>query len=117
MKNFNDLQQRLFKFSVDIIRFLTLLPNKKEYDVFRYQLSKSGTSIGANYEESQAAVSKKDFENKLSISLKEARETNYWLRLIRELQITKSLECERLLQESAEIANILATIIIKSKNK
>ena len=46
-----DLRNKLLQFSVSVIRFLLNLPNKREYDVFRYQLSKSATSIGANYEE------------------------------------------------------------------
>ena len=95
-----DLQDRLFGFAVDILRFILILPQKKEYDVFRYQLSKSGTSMGANYEESQAAVSRKEFENKIAISLKEAKESNYWLRIIEELGIGAHEECKRLTQES-----------------
>ncbi len=87
MRNQIDLQDRLLKFSVDIMKFLLTLPKKKEYDVWRYQLSKSSTSAGANYEQAQGAVSRKDFENKIAISLKEAKESNYWLRITRELRI------------------------------
>ncbi len=67
-----DLKSRLFRFAVDTIKFLGTLPFKKEYDVFRYQLSKSATSMGANYEEAQGAFSKKEFASKIGICLNEA---------------------------------------------
>ena len=60
----NDLQIRLFRFSVDVIREVRNLPNSKEYQVISYQLLKAATSVGANYEEAQGAVSKADFSNK-----------------------------------------------------
>ncbi len=72
--------------------------------------------MGANYEESQASVSKKEFENKISICLKEAKESNYWLRIIKELGIGDQKECIRLVQESSEFSNIFASIIVKSKS-
>jgi len=66
----NDLSKRLFTFSVKTIRFLRTLPYETEYKVIRYQLIKSATSTGANYEEAQAASSKADFHNKVKIALK-----------------------------------------------
>jgi len=72
----NDLKERLFRFAVDVLKMLGTLKGGKETDVLKYQLSKSATSSGANYEESQAAVSKADFINKVGISLKEMRESN-----------------------------------------
>ena len=74
-----DLKKRLLKFAIDIIGFLFLLPYVKEMEVFRYQLSKSGTSMGANYEESQAGTYN-EFRNRIQICLREAKETNYFLR-------------------------------------
>ena len=112
-KNFKD---RLFKFAVDTIKFLMTLPNRGEFDVFRNQLSKAATSMGANYEESQAAVSKRDFENKISICLKEAKESNYWYRVIKELNISNIDECNRLIRESLELSKIFGAIIVKSKS-
>ena len=70
----NELQERLFNFAVNVIKLFRLLPKGKEYDVISYQLIKSSTSSGANYDEAQAAVSKADFANKIGISLKEMRE-------------------------------------------
>ncbi len=82
----NNLLDRTFKFGVNCIIFLRTLPRDFEYNVIKLQLTKSSTSIGANYEESQAGSSKADFKNKVRISLREARESNYWLRVIKALE-------------------------------
>ena len=81
----NDLSKRLFKFAVDVIKMLRTLKGGNEIKIISNQLGKSSTSSGANYEESQAAVSRADFGNKIGISLKEMRESNYWLRILKEL--------------------------------
>ena len=73
----NDLTKRLFRFSVGVIVFLRDIKNNQEAGIIKHQLIKAATSSGANYEESQAASSKADFTNKVSISLKEMRESNY----------------------------------------
>ena len=113
-----DLRKRLFGFAVNVIRLLMKLPYKKEFEVFRYQLSKSVTSIGANYEESQAG-SKAEFRQKINICLREARETNYWLRLLKELLMTDKTEImgslENLIHESEEIQKIFGSISVKVK--
>ncbi|MGV8947032.1 MAG: four helix bundle protein [Lutibacter sp.] len=109
----NDLLDRTFNFGVDVLKLLRGLPKDSEYNIIRYQLGKSATSVGANYEESQAGSSKADFKNKVRISLKEARESNYWLRIIIALGDIKNIEIERLLQESKEIKNILGSIVNK----
>ena len=111
----NDLKDRLFRFAIDVLKMLSILSGAKETDVIKYQLSKSSTSSGANYEESQAAASRADFINKVNISLKEMRESNYWLRIISELY-PKTENVSNLVKESAELGNILATIIIKAKS-
>jgi four helix bundle protein len=79
------------------------------------QLVRSGTSIGANVEESQAAQSTADFIHKLEISLKEARETRYWLRLLVAAEIVSSSRLVPLLNEANELIKILASIIVKTK--
>ncbi|MBK7380907.1 MAG: four helix bundle protein [Ignavibacteriales bacterium] len=73
----DDLNDRLFNFAVKILKFLPNLPKTPEFNVIRYQLAKSSTSSGANYEEAQAGSSKADFNNKVRISLREMRESNY----------------------------------------
>lgn len=105
----NELLSRLFRFAVDIIKMLRSLKGGGEMRIICYQLGKSATSSGANYEEAQAAVSRADFGNKIGISLKEMRESNYWFRILKELFPTDS-EIERLTTESQELKNILGSI-------
>jgi four helix bundle protein len=81
----NELQERLFRFSIDVIKMFRILKSGSELFGIRPQLIKSSTSSGANYEEAQGAVSRPDFGNKVGISLKEMRESNYWLRILKEL--------------------------------
>ena len=111
----NNLLDRTFKFEVNCIIFLRTLPRDFEYNVIKLQLTKSSTSIGANYEESQAGSSKADFKNKVRISLREARESNYWLRVIKALERSENEQLESLIQESKELKNILASIINNTK--
>ncbi len=109
----NNLLDRTFNFGVDVLKYIRQLPRDSEFNLIRFQLGKSATSVGANYEESQAGSSKADFKNKVRIALKEARESNYWLRIIKALSEIESVELNRLLQESKEIKNILAAILNK----
>jgi len=81
----NDLCERLFDFAIRVIEFLKTLPYTPENKAIRTQLSKSACSSGANYEESQGGSSKADFKNKVRLSLREMRESNFWLRIIKEL--------------------------------
>ena len=92
------------------------MPNTNEYKVIKYQLAKTATSSGANYEESQAGSSKADFNNKVRISLREMRESNYWLRLIGGIieKTTNKNELVWLINESKELKNILGSIVSKT---
>ena len=115
-----NLNNRLFKFAVKILRFLPKLPKTHEMSVVRYQLAKNSSSSGANYEEAQAGSSKPDFNNKVRISLREMRESNYWLRIIKssfKLVPSQFSKLEFLIKESNELKNILGSIIVKSKKK
>ena len=69
-----ELLERTFLFGVDTLNFLLKLPNNKVYSIIIYQLAKASTSAGSNYEEAQAAESKRDFSHKVGIVLKEVRE-------------------------------------------
>jgi len=80
------LEKRTKKFAIDIIKLSTDLPSTPEGRVIRNQITKSGTSIGANYREANRARSKADFLNKISIAESEASETVYWLEIMEELQ-------------------------------
>jgi four helix bundle protein len=94
------------------------LPNEPEFNNIRYQLSKSSTSPGANYEEAQAGSSKADFIYKTEIALREMRESNYWFRIT---EATLTLEGKNknelvyLINESTELMKILGSIVVKSK--
>jgi four helix bundle protein len=79
------------------------------------QLLRSGTSIGANVEEAQAAQSRKDFVCKNSIALKEARETRYWLRALIASEVMTEEPLPSLLRESDELCRILGAIVVKAK--
>jgi len=111
-----DLGERLFEFAVAVIVFVKTLPNTSENKIIRYQLVKSSSSSGANYEESQAGSSKADFSNKIRISLREMRESNYWLRLVQRTE--PSVDKEQniyLIKESAELMRILGSIVQKCR--
>jgi len=100
----------------EVLKFLPSLPKTAEFSVIRYQLAKSSTSAGANYEESQSGSSRADFLNKVRISLREMRESNYWLRIISTIQNDNKLvdQLTFLIQESEELKNILGAIVSKS---
>jgi four helix bundle protein len=111
-----DLCERLFEFAVRVIRFLKTIPYTPENKVIRQQLSKSATSSGANYEESQGGSSKADFTNKVRISLREMRESNYWLRIIkRTVDDVDITEMDYLINESEELKKILGSIVQKAR--
>ena len=112
-----ELSDRLLKFAIDVILLLRQFPNTTEYKIIKYQLIKSSTSSGANYQEAQGGSSRADFKNKVFISLKEMRESNYWLKVLNGVsndQITKE-ENFRLINESGELKNILGSIVSKLK--
>ena len=109
----NNLEKRTFDFAVEVIKFSRHLKGTKESDIIRYQLSKAATSIGANYEEAQGAYSKSDFSYKIGICLREAKESNYWLRIIKATHIFYGDKLEYLLRESAELKNIFGSMIKK----
>nr|WP_321358419.1 four helix bundle protein [uncultured Draconibacterium sp.] len=114
----NNLQKRIFDFVTEVIFFLRTLPDSQEYKVIKYQLIKAASSTGANYEEAQAASSKADFTYKTEISLKEMRESNYWLRLIRSICKDLNTDDEKLsylINESGELKLILGSIVSKTK--
>jgi len=109
------IKNKTFQFSLKIIQLYKQLLNEKEYIISR-QLLKSGTSIGANVEEALAGQSKKDFIAKMSISSKEARETKYWLRLLKESELTL-LNVNDELVDIDEIIRILTAIVKTSQEK
>lgn len=112
----DDLNERLFNFAVSVLKFLPNLSKTPEFNVIRYQLAKSSTSSGANYEEAQAGSSKADFNNKVRISLREMRESNYWLRVIKAtVENFKAIKkLDYLIDESEQLKKILGSIVTKT---
>jgi four helix bundle protein len=112
----NPILEKSFRFGVRIVKFY-LMRIKDEYQIkdILKQLLRSGTSIGANVAESQEAASKKDFINKLSISLKEARETEYWLKLLKESSVLNEKEFISLINDCDELIRLLISILKKLK--
>ena len=100
-------------FALSIIECYKEMKNQNEF-ILSKQLLRSGTSIGANVNEAQAAISKKDFISKMSIASKEARETNYWLRLCEQSKIVQ-YDFDPLIFESKEIVRILTSIVKTSQ--
>lgn len=107
---------RFLSFAVDVIKFLYTIPSKKEHDVIKYQLSKSATSIGANYQEAQSSTYK-EFIQRVRISLREANETKYLLKIIEKLDLGNLEKRRFLLIEIKEIASILGAIAVKADKK
>lgn len=111
-----DLEERTFLFAKDIRLFIKTLPNSIANNEDSKQLVRSSGSIGANYREANESLSKKDFVLRMKISRKEAKESNYWLRLIAETnELRNNDEAQKLINESIELKKILSSIIEKSK--
>jgi len=111
----NVIVTKSFDFAVKIVKFsFHMQETKKEYVISR-QLLKSGTSIGANIEESQGAISKAEFIAKLQISLKEAKESKYWLRLIEASGFYSNPNLNELKNECGELIVILTSILKSAK--
>ena len=112
-----DIGERTFLFGVQIVRLLEQLPRTVAGYAVGRQVVRSGTSVGANVEEADAAESKRDFIHKMAIARKEAKETRFWLRIILETPLLDTPKVHALLEESDELIRILSTIIINAKNK
>jgi len=116
MKQENIVQEKSYQFALSIIKLVKKFPNRNEGYVIGKQLLKSGTSIGANVEEGIADFSRQDFTYKMSIALKEARETHYWLRLIRDSKLLDGA-IDNLVDNAYELIRILTSIVKTSQNK
>jgi four helix bundle protein len=112
----NVIRVKSYDFAVRIIKLNRyLVKNKKDF-VLSKQLLRAGTSIGANVEEASGAQSTKDFIAKLYIALKEARETNYWLRLMKDTGYIDAKEFDSINDDCSELLKILNSIIITTKS-
>ena len=119
-KKRNEFKLRLYKFIIRLLKFLAKIPYNAVTNEIKKQATRSGTSMGANYFEARGASSKKDFYNFFAISLKSANETCFWLSILKDAGLLpKELikECEYLINEAKEIANIFASSILTMKGK
>ena len=107
---------KAYTFALGIIKLYKNLIERREF-VLSKQILRSGTSIGANANEAISAQSKRDFVHKLSISLKEARETIYWLRLLKDSDYINEIDFNKMFIACDELIKILTKIILTTKEK
>jgi len=109
------VKEKSLKFAVRIVKMYQFLINDKKEHILSKQLVRAGTSIGANIHEAYQGSSKKDFINKLTISLKESNETEYWLILLKETGYLSETQFDSIYLENVEIIKLLTSIIKTSK--
>ena len=111
----NTVKEKSFRFSVRIVKLCRFLRETKKEHVISKQLLRCGTSIGANVAESQQAQSRADFTSKLNIALKEAVETDYWLRLLYETGYLTKTQFVSIISDCDELEKLLVTIVKSTK--
>jgi len=104
------IKEKSYLFALRIIGLARWLRGQREYEMGG-QVLRAGTSIGANVEEALAGVRRRDFVAKMAVASKEARETNYWLRLLRDSNIVPTARMSPLFDESLELVRILTAIV------
>jgi four helix bundle protein len=117
MRAENVVLEKSFAFAVRIVKACQYLMSEKREFVLSKQLLRSGTSIGANIEEAVGGQSRADFASKIGIAYKEYRETNYWIRLLRETGYLTPKSAQSLLKDSIELQKVIASILIAVKAK
>ena len=111
----NTIYEKSFQFAVRIVNLCKDLQTEHKEHVLSKQILRSGTSIGANVAEAQQAQSKPDFVSKLSIALKEAKETDYWLRLLHATEYLRDVQFDSIISDCDEIESLLVSIVKTSK--
>jgi four helix bundle protein len=110
-----NLSERLLDFGAEVVKLTEGLPNTIAGRRIGDQLLRSGTSVGANYQEAQAAESKRDFLHKLQLALKELRESNYWIKLLSKAEIIRRERLTVIQDESEQLKAILSKAVITAK--
>ena len=112
-----DLEERTFQFAKKVALFIKGLPKTNSNNEYGIQVIRSSGSVGANYIEANESLGKKDFLYRIKISRKESKESAFWLRLIIETNIEKSIlnEGETLLDEANQLKKIFSSILVKSQ--
>ena len=113
----NAIASKSKRFAVRIVRLYQYLDKEKREQVLSKQVLRSGTSIGANVHEALQGQSKADFTAKMSIALKEAAETEYWLELLRETDYISADEYESIRKDCGEVSRLLTSIVKTSREK
>ena len=111
----NVVEEKSFQFAIRIVRLYQYLRSKKKEFVLSKQLLRSGTSIGANVAEAQQAQSRADFLSKINIALKEAAETEYWLRLLRATDYMAEKEFRSIYDDCEQVKKLLVSIVKSTK--
>ena len=111
----NAIEEKSFQFAVRVVNLCRYLRDEKKEFILSKQLLRAGTSIGANIAESQQAQSRPDFISKLCIALKEASETNYWLRLLRATGYLSETEYRTMIVQCKELERLLTSILKSTK--
>ena len=117
MKKDNVVQRKSYEFAIRIVNLYKFLIYKKKEFVLSKQILRSGTSIGANIEEAIGGQSKKDFISKISIAYKEARETKYWLRILKDTGFVDKKEFDSMIKDCDELLKIMTRIQKTLKNE
>ena len=117
MKSENPVQKKSYAFALWIVKLYRYLCEDKKEFVLSKQIVRSGASIGANVEEAIGSQSEKDFLSKMSIAYKEARETHYWLRLLRDSDILETQHADSMFKDCDELLKLSGSIIKTVKQK
>lgn len=112
-----DIEERTYAFGVRVLNMARMLPRDVGGAAVGRQVARSGPGIGANVEEARAAHSKKEFIQKMNYARKEARETFYWLRMIRDASLLKPARLGPLIKESEELLKIITAIVKTAKER
>jgi four helix bundle protein len=110
MKNDNVVQSKSYSFAIRIVEVYKYLNSEKKEFVLSKQLLRSGTSIGANVEEAIGGQSRKDFFAKLTIAYKKARESHYWIRLLKDTNYLTEDQYNSLIKDVEELLKIIGSI-------
>jgi len=113
--NFSLRETAFASFAIRVVKLYKYLCDEKKEFILSKQLLRSGTSVCANINEAQEGQSKNDFISKLSISLKEARESKYWIELLKETNYLSDKEANSLLDDLIEILKLLTSVIKSTK--
>jgi len=117
MKSGNVVQEKAYAFALRIVKLYRYLCEEKKEFILSKQIVRSGTSIGANIEEAIGGQSDRDFLSKMSIAYKEARETRYWLRLLRDSDILETSHADPMINDCDELLKLSGAIIKTMKQK